>query len=260
MMRNQSVTPFKNSDTLQLFAPDSEWYSVILDAIDGRPSSCQIFHRGECLYHAGDSFDCLYVMVSGSAKSFSISDAGEQQITDFVMPGDVVGLDGFDTNQYACSVDFLETSNVRSIPIKQLHCALAKNGELSQALFRYMSQYLKDRNYMMFSLCNLDSEQRLASFLLEQSKSFKSRGFSDRIFNLSMTRVDIANHLGMTIETVSRLMKKLQQKGMIRANRGHIIITDIEKLRECLEEAGGEKAHFYSHHETTKTKHMRESA
>jgi CRP/FNR family transcriptional regulator len=87
---------------------------------------------------------------------------------------------------------------------------------------------------LLLSVSKLNAEQRLAKFLLDCSQRFKQRGLSDKVFDLSMTRIDIANFLGMAIETISRLLNKLQTKGIIDVNRRKITLRDKARLQDCL--------------------------
>lgn len=193
----------------------------------------QVFHRGESLYRSGDDFKALYVLYSGSAKSLILSEDGDQQITEFYMPGDILGVEGFDIGQHSCSVEFLETSSACCIALPQLDKALGESAELRRSLLKSMSHSLNNEHAMLFNVCQLSAERRLANFIISLSERFQSRGFSAFNFYLSMSRNDIANYLGMKIETVSRLLTRLQQRNVIRVNRRQIQITDLERLRDC---------------------------
>jgi CRP/FNR family transcriptional regulator len=87
---------------------------------------------------------------------------------------------------------------------------------------------------LLLSVSKLNAEQRLAKFLLDSSERFKQRGLSDKVFDLSMTRIDIANFLGMAIETISRLLSKMQLEGIIDVNRRKITLLNMNKLQDCL--------------------------
>ncbi|MFT7561291.1 MAG: CRP/FNR family transcriptional regulator [Flavobacteriales bacterium] len=249
-MAYHSVTQLKPHEISQENSISLDFYTTYLNTNSDNEPSLKVCHRGDSLYEAGDNFESLYVLVSGSAKTFLLSVTGELQITGFMMPGDIIGLDGFDGDRYACSVSFLETSAVRCISINQLNKVLVESSSLNKIFTKLVSQSIKDKNHMMFSLCKLDSEQRMVNFLPEQSKIFKLFDFFSRIFNLSMSRSDIANFLGISVETASRLKTKLQRKRMINVNGRQIVIKDIEKFRKYSEGSGGSKNAFYSHHQT----------
>jgi CRP/FNR family transcriptional regulator len=196
--------------------------------------SHRVYHRGETLFSMGDPFDALYVVRAGSAKSFLSSSQGDEQISGFYHCGDMIGADGFDTMTHAHSLKFLETSSVCRIGLGELNKALGESALMRQQLLKSMSHALVDEQQLLLSVAKLNSEQRLAKFLLDLSARFEQRGLSAKVFDLSMTRIDIANFLGMAIETISRLLGKMQQQGIISVNRRQINLLDIDKLRECL--------------------------
>ncbi|MFT4994348.1 MAG: CRP/FNR family transcriptional regulator [Paraglaciecola sp.] len=201
---------------------------------DFTQKSHRVYHRGESLFSMGDPFDALYIVRAGSAKSFLSSSRGDEQISGFFHPGDMIGADGFDTMTHTHSLKFLETSSVCRIGLGELNKALGESALMRQQLLKSMSRALVDEQQLLLSVGKLNSEQRLAKFLLDLSARFEQRGLSAKVFDLSMTRIDIANFLGMAIETISRLLGKMQQQGMINVNRRQISLLNMDKLRHCL--------------------------
>jgi CRP/FNR family transcriptional regulator len=82
----------------------------------------------------------------------------------------------------------------------------------------------------MVVLGQKSAEERLAAFLISLSARFQHRGFSPNQFNLSMSRGDIGNYLGLALETVSRLFTRFQNEELLRVDRKHIELLDREKL------------------------------
>ena len=85
---------------------------------------------------------------------------------------------------------------------------------------------------MLLLLARRTAESRLASFLVSLSKRLGSRGFSKTEFNLVMSRHDIANYLGLAAETVSRLISKFQEAGILEVNRRRVVIRDVKALHD----------------------------
>ena len=196
--------------------------------------SHKVYHRGDPLFAMGDEFDALYILRAGSAKTFLSSPRGDEQITGFYHPGDLIGVDGFDSMTYAQSLSFLETSSVCRISLNELNRAIAKSPTLLQGLLQNMSHSLVNEQQLMLSVSKLNAEQRLAKFFLDLSARFKLRGLSEKKFDLTMTRIDIANFLGMAIETISRLLGKMQTQGIIDVNRRQITLLNMDRLRSSL--------------------------
>lgn len=202
--------------------------------VEPKVRSHKVYHKADVLLGIGQGFDAIYILRSGSAKSSILANSGYEQISGFHYPGDLIGLDGFDNGAHAQSIMFLETSSVCRIGLAELDKAMANSAGIRRNLLQGMSQTLNDENNFLLRLNNMNSAQRLSSFLIDLSSRFETLGLSGSIFDLSMTRVDIANYLGMAIETVSRLLTQLQNEQIIKVEKRRVSILDFEKLSQCL--------------------------
>lgn len=203
--------------------------------------SHRIYHKSDVLFSTGQTFDAIYILRSGSAKSSVLANTGQDQISSFHYPGSLIGLDGFDRGSHAQSLKFLETSSVCRIGLGELDNAMANYPSVRHNVLSSMSHALNDEDKFLLSLNNLNSAQRLSSFLLDLGAQFEKRGLSGTEFDLSMTRVDIANYLGMAIETVSRLLTQLQNEQIIEVQKRRISIVDFNKLKQSLIHEGEPK-------------------
>jgi CRP/FNR family transcriptional regulator len=97
-----------------------------------------------------------------------------------------------------------------------------------------MSKELAHDEAMLMLLGKASAEERLATFLVSLSQRFRARGFSGNEFNLSMSRHDIGNYLGLAVETVSRMFSKLQDDGVLTVHRKNIHIHDPARLRTMI--------------------------
>jgi CRP/FNR family transcriptional regulator len=189
--------------------------------------------KGEYLYRANDSFNSVYAIRSGAVKSVNISEAGEEQITGFHLPGEVVGLDGLANSIYTNSVIALETASVCEIPFNQLEALSLKIPSLQHYFFQLMSREITQEQQVIRLLGKSDAEARIASLLLSISARNGRRNLATHHFILPMSRTDIANFLGLTIETVSRIFTRLQKNKIITVNKKEITILDINTLRDA---------------------------
>jgi len=188
-------------------------------------------HRGDYLFQMGDPFRAIYAVRSGSIKTFTSTDSGEEQVTGFHLPSEIVGLDAITTHRHPCSAQALETTSVCEIPFDRLEELGHKIPGLQRQLLRIMSREILDDQNTMIWLGKKSAEERLAALLLRISGRFAERGFSATEFNLSMSRTDIANYLGLAVETVSRLFSRFQQEGLVVVERRHVAIQDLDRLR-----------------------------
>jgi CRP/FNR family transcriptional regulator len=186
--------------------------------------------RGEHLFRSGDHFQSLYAVRSGSLKTYTTSEDGQEQVMGFHLPGELVGLDAIADGNHPLSAKALETTSVCEIPFPDLTSLSSQLPSLQHQLLRVMSQEIRDDEQNMVVLGQKSAEERLAAFLISLSNRFNRRGFSPYQFNLSMSRGDIGNYLGLALETVSRLFTRFQSEGLLRVDRKHIELLDREKL------------------------------
>jgi CRP/FNR family transcriptional regulator len=195
-----------------------------------RPNSHRVYHRRDNLFSAGDHFEGIYVLRSGSAKSFITSRGGDEHITKFYYPGDMLGIDGFDRLMHTQTACFLETSSVCLIKQSQINGLINTSSVFRDGLLQSMSHTLACDSAMMMCLSTCTSEQKVARFLLDLSIGFSERGLSGSELILSMTRTDIANYLGMAIETVSRIFASFQERQIIAVQLRYLSILDFAAL------------------------------
>lgn len=186
------------------------------------------------LYRAGDTFSSLYAVRSGSIKVYALDEEGEEQILGFHLPGEILGMDAISRENHACSAKALETTTVCEIPFERLQELSLKLPSLQTQLFRLLSQEIAQDEEMLLVLGKKTAEERLATFLLSLSERFARRGFSAVEFNLSMSRHEISNYLGLAVETVSRLFRRFQDDGLLQVQRKYIKIIDHERLKNMV--------------------------
>ena len=187
-------------------------------------------HKADMLFEAGQTQRCLYAIRTGSFKTFTLTEQGEQQITGFHLPGDIVGFDALSNQQHPSYAEALETAMVCEIPLPNLETLLDQLPLFRQQMMRLMSEDIQADQQMMLLLNRKTAEQKLATFLSQLAQRYASRGFSGSEFRLTMTRSDIGNYLGLTVETISRLLSKLDKEQLIQVNGKLISINDKTAL------------------------------
>ena len=186
--------------------------------------------RGDHLFRIGAPFQSLFAVRSGSLKTYATSEEGQEQVMGFHLPGELVGLDAIADGFHPLAARALETTSVCEIPFKDLETLSVQLPGLQRQLLRVMSQEIRDDEQNMVILGQKSAEERLASFLIGLSDRFRRRGFSATQFNLSMSRSDIGNYLGLALETVSRLFTRFQNEELLRVDRKHIELLDRDRL------------------------------
>jgi len=194
--------------------------------------------KGEALVRQHAPFSCVFAVRSGSLKQVSSESGGDDQLTNFYLPSELVGLDGIDEERYPGNIIALETTTVCEIPFDRLDALSERIPGLRTQLFRSMSKEIRDDRQMLRLLSRKTADERLASFLSSLSARFRRRGYSAYSFRLSMSRADIGNYLGLAVETVSRILGRFQEQQLVAVSGREVNILDLEAL-EALSEGEG---------------------
>ena len=192
----------------------------------------KIVKAGEALFRAGDAFTSLYAIRSGSFKSAVIGADGDTQVTHFALPGELLGLDAYSGGSHPGYAEALEDSSVCVLPFTQLEGLAQEVPALQKQIYSIFSEELKQENEALLLLGKRSAESRLAALLINISSRYSRRGYSASEFVLSMPRMDIANYLGLTAETVSRLISRFQKQGLISVKGRSVSILDLIALSE----------------------------
>lgn len=195
--------------------------------------------KNQVLFRQGDAFQSIYAVRSGSVKTLTVSDDGSEQITGFHLPGELVGLDAISDDVHPCTSRALETTSYCEIPFSQLEVLSGQIPGLRRQLLKIMSKEISHDANLLMLLGKKTAEERLASLLVSLSTRLKSRGFSETEFNLSMSRNDIANYLGLAVETVSRLFTRFQEQKLISVDGKFVQILSMKDLKTMLSDCAG---------------------
>lgn len=208
---------------------DGECLNALNEAVE--PS--QPLQRGDTLYHAGAPADCCFVVRSGVFKTWVISRDGELHVTGFHYPGDVIGLSGCADGRFRESAVALETGTACRVPLADAARMLALPGGATvlSSLLRLVGQAERQHLDEHTNLSRSRADQRVAGFLTSLALRLGALGRDTRWLPLPMSRTDLANHLGMTLECLSRVLARLSRSGPIRAERHGIRLVDPDGLR-----------------------------
>ena len=186
---------------------------------------------GTHLYKSDAPLRSIYSIMTGTLKTFAVAKTGEERVIGFHMRGAILGLDAMEAGHYTASAIALEDSQVCIVPTEYLgqHCQQGKS--VAQRIHVAMAREMNIRQRMVFMLGGKTAEQRVASFLIDLAATYFALGYSSSDINLVMSRAEIGSYLGLTFETVSRIMSSFQNRRLLAVNRKHIRILDIEGLK-----------------------------
>lgn len=186
--------------------------------------------KGKHIFRAEDPFESFYAVRSGSVKVYIINESGEEQIIGFYFPGEIIGFDAIEHHKHACSAVTLETTTYCALPYEKINEICMQIPDLQNQMFRLLSREISNDNQLLLTINKRSAEERVATFLISLSSRFRKMGYSAKEYNLPMSRQEIGNYLGLTIETVSRLFTKFQRNGLVKINRKAISLEDLPAI------------------------------
>lgn len=186
--------------------------------------------RGEVLFRYGTHFEAVFAVRSGAIKTCSISANGEEQITGFYFPGEIVGLDSIGHETYESTAIALESTAICAIPFDKLEELARRHTTLNHHIFKLMSAEIRSDHQIMQMVGKRPAEEKVATLLLSFATRYKRRNLCEDSIHLPMSRADIGNHLGLALETVSRIFTHFQELGVISVNGKQITILNRQEL------------------------------
>jgi len=199
------------------------------EALERHVSSIDLQPNGE-LARAGQPCRHAYSVTGGMLRVVRTLADARRQVVAFVVPGHFVGLSGHDVHRY--SIEAVVASRVCAFSIEGIRELRARFPSFEHTLLERACRDLDDAHDAMLLLARLSPLERLASFLVRLRRQMAVRGDEPRI-SLPMGRGDIADHLGLTVETVSRSFTRLREQGVIALPDPHLVeILDPAGLDE----------------------------
>ena len=191
-------------------------------------STRQHFERNEAIFCEGDPADRLYRIVSGTVRLCRHTAGGRRHIAEFAFPGDLIGL--AEGPQHSLSAEAVSAVIVTTFKRSALDQLAGANPSVRSNLCSQFSANLLDARQQLFVLGCQNAKERLASFLLRLMKRTQTE--AGEILNLAMGRLDIADHLGLTIETVCRVLAALKSERIVIVPTPHqLIVSNGAALR-----------------------------
>lgn len=188
--------------------------------------------KKDYLFRCDGQQHSIYAIKAGAVKTVLSTPDGEEQILGFYLPGDLLGFDAFASNRHTCDAQALEDTLVCELNMDSFQELCGKLSSMRGQMMRQIGSEIEREHMLLLTLGQMRTEERLATFLSSLSERNKQRGFSCTEFNLPMARHDLANYLGMAVETLSRMFSRLQDDGIIAVQHRLIKIEDMARLKQ----------------------------
>lgn len=198
--------------------------------------------KGDELFTAGQSAEALYVIRSGAVHSSTLDEHGRQQIVGFMLAGDFLGVSALYDGSYMTTATAMQSStSACRIPFEVLE-QFPDNPSLNRFLIRRLGHELQRCRLARLRMAAPRSKTRVARFISHHMAMVASRGLSATRFRLPMARWQIANHLGLAIESLSRELASFRAQGILEVRNREVVVRDAAQLQRLadgpLHEAG----------------------
>jgi len=189
------------------------------------------FNPGQTMVIEGDPIEYCFRIITGTVRLYKAIPDGRRQVIDFLGQGQCFGLTGFE--RYTYSAEALSPVTLIRHARQTIEAAIDTKPGVAQALFRLACTELDQAQRQMLLLGRKSADEKIASFLLGlRERSGNGREARD-VVHLPMSRQDMADYLGLTIETVSRTISRFRRLGLIGLiGRQHVTLCQVERLRE----------------------------
>ncbi len=188
--------------------------------------------KGQRLFSPGERFQHIFAVKSGSFRSYAARDDGTEQVVGFHFPGELIGLEAIDSGRYTYAAEALEGSSVCRMSLADLNLLGEKRPTFQEELIRSMSRRILHDQWMSMLMGTHSAEQRLAAFLVSVATRLDEHGLPSKEFRLPMSRNEIANYLGLAVETVSRTFKQFEARGLLVVSGRFTRLFKLDVLSE----------------------------
>jgi CRP/FNR family transcriptional regulator len=185
-------------------------------------------NKGDYLYRVDDSADAWFVIRSGVYKTIMVTTDGEEYITGFFYPGEILGLSGAASGRFDETAMALTSGTACSIATGDLPKLWALDAD--RAILRLIAERDRTETRLRINLSQSKAEVRIAGFIRLLMERTERLGFDPRCLAMPMSRTDLANHLGLTLECLSRVLSKWRKAGVIESDRSTMQILKPEEL------------------------------
>jgi CRP/FNR family transcriptional regulator len=203
-----------------------------MEMFEGAIDKTTRIQKKQHLFSRGDTLTSIYAIKAGTIKTMLPTSDGNGQILGFYLPGDLLGFDGFSDDEHKIDAVALEDTVLCKLPISSFESLCEILPGLRKVMMQQVGSEINRQQQLLLSLGQMQTEERLATYLLRLSCYFKNRGYSCSEFILPMSRNDLSNFLGMAPETLSRMFARLEKNGVMKISRKEVRILDMKALQE----------------------------
>jgi len=178
---------------------------------------------GKHLFRFGEPLRSVYVVRSGAFKNYRMDAGGRERVLGFILPGELVGVDGIYPRRHESNAVALKDSAICELPYAALTGLMEQSDGLRRQILRLVS---KDGVYTLGFTLDSTADQRVAAFLLNLAHRAQMNGRSATELDLAMSYLDISSYLRLNVESVTRVLARFKAEGMLKLDGQHLTLLD----------------------------------
>lgn len=197
----------------------------------------KLYYKAEFVFLECDVPTKIYLVESGKVKIFKQSEGGREIIIDIIMPGQLFGeVAALDGGPYDLSAQAIEDCKIKSISRDEFFTVLSENPDAATRLLSHLGARLREAQSMVLAMASERAEWRIARALVNLCKKVCTESSEGEVIDIPITRRDLADMAGTTVETAIRVMSKFKKDGICGTKRGRILILDKNRLQSMVNE------------------------
>lgn len=204
------------------------------------------FRRGQYLFWEDDPANKIYVIKSGRVRLLKMAASGKEMVLEVMVPGQICGGTTLFGTVHRNGAQAVEQTVVYGMSRESYDELLGKYPEIARGIIKYLGGKLMDAHDVIISLVSSKVESRIAAVIVRLCENHGSPTDDGILINIRLTRQDIADIVGSTVETTIRIISKFQKEGLLDTIKGRLLVKNLDAFSEMMK-AGGHGHHPDSH-------------
>jgi CRP/FNR family transcriptional regulator len=192
------------------------------------------FARNRYLFMEGEPAERFYVIKYGRVKLLKTATSGKEMVLDVMVPGQICGGNALFGDTHRNSAQAVEPTLAYGMSGKSYKDLLSANPKIAQGIIKYLGAKLMDAHDVIISLVSSKVESRIASVIVRLCENHGTETDGGILINIRLTRQDIADIVGSTVETTIRTISKFKKQGLLTTVGGRLLVKDIDAFRNMM--------------------------
>ncbi|HBZ01558.1 MAG TPA: hypothetical protein DEO84_09600 [candidate division Zixibacteria bacterium] len=192
------------------------------------------FDRNQYLFWEGDAADKMFVIKAGRVKILKTSASGKEMVLEVMVPGQICGGNALFAETHRNSAQAVEGTVAYGLSHESYDQLLIKYPQIARGIIKYLGAKLMDAHDVIISLVSSKVDSRIASVIVRLCENHGTHTKDGVLINIRLTRRDIADIVGSTVETTIRTISKFQKKGLLTTVSGRLLIKNFDAFVEMM--------------------------